>query len=522
MKGGALPITLAASSYRTALYCRLSKDDEQIGENATIHPALPGGLFVCHAYTYDALGQLIRVVDGQKGATWEYTYDQGGNILSKKKYVNGELDESKTFTYGNANWRDQLTAVNGVGITYDAIGNPLNDGTWTYTWQNGRQLKKMQKSGETVEFVYNENGLRVQKTATSTGVTKYTLHGKNIVHMTQGSNELHFFYDAQNNPAVVVYNGVPYSYVKNLQGDIVGILDSNKNVVVSYVYDAWGRPISCLGTMANTLGKINPFRYRGYVYDEETELYYLQSRYYAPNLCRFVNSDTLICELIAIGAHNIYAYCNNNPIPRSDVSGTAWWHWAIGVAVVAACAIAVVVTAGGATAGLLAVTSVANGLAATTTASTIAAGAFVGSATALGVSAIYAGLNSTSLEEFADYGDWGVVEYTAFGGICGATVAGIRKHEFEKRNQFGTKMPNKRTDQPAANSVYYQLNSEGEGIKSVTYYDDHGRQWYRYDYLGKPHRGVIPHIHQYIYHIGAPIEEIVYDLNWNQIDPPLK
>ena len=102
------------------------------------------------------------------------------------------------------------------------------------SWDGLTLTKKMQKSGETVEFIYNENGLRVQKTATSTGVTKYTLHGKNIVHMTQGSNELHFFYDAQNKPAVVVYNGTPYSYVKNLQGDIVAILDSNKNVVIRY------------------------------------------------------------------------------------------------------------------------------------------------------------------------------------------------------------------------------------------------------------------------------------------------
>ena len=277
------------------------------------------------SYTYDALGQLIRVVDGQEGATWEYTYDQGGNILSKKKYAlgvaSGTVSESKNFTYGNANWRDQLTAVNGVGITYDAIGNPLNDGTWTYTWQNGRQLKKMQKSGETVEFIYNENGLRVQKTATSTGVTKYTLHGKNIVHMTQGSNELHFFYDAQNKPAVVVYNGTPYTYVKNLQGDIVAILDSNKNVVVSYVYDAWGRPISCLGTMANTLGKINPFRYRGYVYDEETGLYYLMSRYYNSSLCRFIIVD----KYAAIGqgtlGQNAFAYCLNDPVSMRDKDG---------------------------------------------------------------------------------------------------------------------------------------------------------------------------------------------------------
>ena len=172
----------------------------------------------------------------------------------------------------------------------------------------------MQKSGETVEFVYNENGLRVQKTATSTGVTKYTLHGKNVVHMTQGSNEMHFFYDAQNKPAVVVFNGTPYSYVKNLQGDIVAILDSSKNVVVSYVYDAWGRPISCSGTMANTLGKINPFRYRGYVYDEETGLYYLRSRYYSIETCRFANADILLYD-------NLFSYCDNSPIDFCDVNG---------------------------------------------------------------------------------------------------------------------------------------------------------------------------------------------------------
>ena len=179
----------------------------------------------------------------------------------------------------------------------------------------------MQKSGETVEFIYNENGLRVQKTAISTGVTKYTLHGKNIHHMTQGSNELHFFYDAQNKPAVVVYNGTPYSYVKNLQGDIVVILDSSKNVVVSYVYDAWCRPISCSGTMANTLGKINPFRYRGYVYDEETGLYYLRNRYYNAIHLHFLNTDHRGKVFTILGLSS-YCYCRNRPITRKDLDGT--------------------------------------------------------------------------------------------------------------------------------------------------------------------------------------------------------
>lgn len=142
----------------------------------------------------------------------------------------------------------------------------------------------MQSVDTTATFVYNENGLRVQKTVNWV-VTKYTLHSKNVVHMTQSSNNLHFFYDAQNKPAVVVYNDIPYSYIKNLQGDIVAILDSTGTAVVNYVYDAWGRPISKTGSMAGTLGTVQPFRYRGYVYDEETGLYYLRSRYY--NRCCF-------------------------------------------------------------------------------------------------------------------------------------------------------------------------------------------------------------------------------------------
>ena len=222
-------------------------------DNGNIASVVQDG--VTTAYTYDALGQLTRVVDGQEGATWEYEYDQGGNIKSKKKYVDGVETESKTFTYGNADWRDQLTAVDGVAITYDKIGNPLNDGTWTYTWQNGRQLKQMQSVDTTATFVYNENGLRVQKTVNEV-VTDYTLHGKNIVHMTQGGNELHFFYDASNKPAIVVYNGTAYAYVKNLQGDVVALLDSTGNIVVQYKYDAWGRPIKKEGSLAATLGTV--------------------------------------------------------------------------------------------------------------------------------------------------------------------------------------------------------------------------------------------------------------------------
>ena len=306
---------LVASITQPGCNCGYGYDDNGNIASATLNGKWTG-------YTYDALGQLVQVNDhsdtrsGENGTTWKYTYDLGGNILKKERFAYADTTnplETVTYTYGDANWRDKLTAVNGNAIRYDAIGNPLSDGTWTYTWQNGRQLQKMQKAGVTAEFVYNADGLRVQKMVNGVA-TKYTLHGKNIVHMTSGADELHFFYDAQNRPAVVVYNGVPYAYVKSLQGDVIALLDGTGNVVVSYVYDAWGAPIGKSGSMAETLGSVQPFRYRGYVFDEETGLYYLRSRYYNPGWGRFVNADALIDQ-------NLYSYCKNSPMQFHDPSG---------------------------------------------------------------------------------------------------------------------------------------------------------------------------------------------------------
>ena len=312
---------LVSSITQPGYNCGYGYDDNGNIASATLNGKWTG-------YTYDELGQLIQVNDrsdtrsGSDGTTWTYSYDLGGNILQKQRFAYKDTTtplETVTYEYGDANWRDKLTAVNGSTIRYDAIGNPLNDGTWTYTWQNGRQLQKMQKSGVTAEFVYNADGLRVQKTVNGV-VTDYVLHGKNVVHMKRGNDELHFFYDAQNRPAVVVYNGVPYAYVKSLQGDIVAILDENGNMVVSYGYDAWGAPLWCTGELAETLGKVQPFRYRGYVFDEETGLYYLRSRYYNPGWGRFANADALIGAGKLL-SHNLFAYCSNCSVCYTDASG---------------------------------------------------------------------------------------------------------------------------------------------------------------------------------------------------------
>ena len=319
---------LVSSITQPGCNCGYGYDDNGNITSATLNGKWTG-------YTYDALGQLVQVNDhsdtrsGASGTTWKYTYDLGGNILKKERFAYADTTtplETVTYEYGDANWRDKLTAVNGSTIRYDAIGNPLSDGTWTYTWQNGRQLQKMQKAGVTAEFVYNADGLRVQKMVNGVA-TKYTLHGKNIVHMTSGADELHFFYDAQNKPAVVIFNGIAYAYLYDLQGDVIGLVDNNGTQMVSYTYDAWGKMLSKTGTLASTLGTIQPFRYRGYALDEETELYYNQSRFYNPSIARFITADTtgvLTASLKSLTEKNLFAYCDNNPVMRKDIDGAFW------------------------------------------------------------------------------------------------------------------------------------------------------------------------------------------------------
>ena len=217
----------------------------------------------------------------------------------------------------------------------------------------------------------------------------------------------------------VTYDGAEYFYLKNAQGDVTGLVNSSGTQMVAYTYDAWGNPLTTTGTMADTLGKLNPFRYRGYVYDTETGLYYLGSRYYNPETGRFINADNQLSTGSDLTGMNLFAYCGNNPVNRIDPTGEAWWHWAIGAVVVAACAVATVVTCGGFAAAATAVCMVGSGVAAATTASTVAAGAFIGSATVYGMAVLSAASTSSSVQEFNAQGNWGTVAATAFGGLTG-------------------------------------------------------------------------------------------------------
>ena len=295
-------------------------------------------------YEYDGANQLVRenlfIETPEESRTVTYEYDENGNLLRKKTYPlsTGELGEATStieYVYSDGDWQDQLISYNGKSITYDSMGNPVNYMGNTLTWE-GKQLTGYTKPGKVVAgpkvmtYTYDENGLRQTKTADSV-TTRYYYNGSALMGQSDGTDTLEFSYDGNGNAVSVKYNGTYYYYLYNGQGDVVKLIDGDGVSQVEYTYDTWGA-CSVTGSLANTLGAKNPFRYRGYVYDTETRLYYLESRYYDPETGRFISSDTLMSTGQSALGYNMFAYCGNNPVVRKDSEGT-FWHLIVGAVV---------------------------------------------------------------------------------------------------------------------------------------------------------------------------------------------
>ena len=282
------------------------------------------------SYEYDAEERITKVIDSAEGTTI-YTYDALGQLLTETKngvvinsmeydnYGNIVKKNGKAYTY-DSTWKDLLTSYDGKSITYDAQGNPTTYLGHTLTWEKGRQLKSFDSN----TYTYNANGIRTSKTIN--GVTHtYTLDGTKILRETWGSNTLIPLYDNEETVCGIIYNNTPYYFLKNLQGDIIAITDATGTVVAEYSYDAWGKctiTCDCCG-----IAPINPYRYRGYYYDEEIGMYYLQSRYYNPIVSRFVNTDEINVSTVSDKVNNqtLFGYVANDPVNRTDVTGFFSW-----------------------------------------------------------------------------------------------------------------------------------------------------------------------------------------------------
>ena len=292
-------------------------------------------------YAYDAQGQLATETNG--GASRAYAYDTVGNIRS----VTTDGAVIKSFGYTNPSWPDLLTSVTVGGTTKDILyegqtqtsgvpssGNPVtyyNGKDYTFTWTKGRQLASATVDGKQVSYTYDMSGVRSNKQVGDTTYTYTTLSGK-VMRQTWGDNNaLEFVYDDGNQPFAVIYKHGQttelYYYVLNAQGDVSAILDSSGKLAASYDYDAWGNctvydSSAKVLTDPTSIANLNPLRYRGYYYDAETGFYYLQSRYYDPAICRFINADTFATtDANGFLSANMFAYCENNPIIGVDPTG---------------------------------------------------------------------------------------------------------------------------------------------------------------------------------------------------------
>ena len=295
------------------------------------------------SYIYDALGQLYRENNVLENCTYLYTYDGLGNLLRKHKYtysVGGlaEVQNEVRYSYTDAKWKDSLTKYfesysteitdhTQYTLTYDSLKNPLryyNGTEYNFTWE-GRTLQTATVGDTEMSFIYDQNGLRTQKTVDNNTVYRYTWNDGKLYGMTFSESgtvtaTLTFFYDAEGTPYAMTCNDDVYYYIVDAQGNIPGLYGED-GLCGTYDYDAWGRIIATTGTDAAVV--LNPLRYRGYIYDSETNLYYLQSRYYDPTTGRFLNADDInyLGTTGTVLSCNLFAYCENEPLMCSDFSG---------------------------------------------------------------------------------------------------------------------------------------------------------------------------------------------------------
>ena len=334
-------------------------------------------------YVYAPLGQLIRENNKALDKTYIYSYNEIGNITSVKEYsyttgaVSG-TPVTKYFGY-NTTHPDRLTSFGGKAISYNINGCPVSYGNKRFVWTKGKLTRLYDSvdsgySADDVRFTYDAYGRRLTKTYTydpgddysgdfligSTTTYTYDNSGRLIREFcteeyTESANttyEIIYLYD-ESSVVGFLYgtNGgtlMPYYYHRNLQGDVVAIYTATGTRCVEYAYDAYGNCKTIYSTNS-VLADSNPIRYRGYYYDRETKLYYLNARYYNPEWRRFISpDDTAYLDPECANGLNLYAYCYNDPVNHVDLSGhdPKWYNIAAGIGIVLFVAATIVLTAG--------------------------------------------------------------------------------------------------------------------------------------------------------------------------------
>ena len=334
---------------------------DDAGNITALYTYVNGNKFYVNTYEYDEAGQLIREDLYLADATIVYAYDKGGNMISKKVYdfTRGEISpdetpDTVTFGYDHPIWKDVLTSYNGEPVTYDAMGNITSLGDYSYTWTGGRQLKSVTSEDQHFEYFYNADG-KLEKYDMYDVITSQPINGENTETIRYSGTVYYFWnedslvsmcleedgqllynirivYDADGEAMGICLNDRgTFLYQKDLQGDIVALISPDGQIVLEYIYDSYGNfsvstPDNSVGSafLAMFILALNPLSYRGYLYAPGIGVsYYLGSRFYSPEICRFMNADVYQDTGTGAVGTNMFAYCDNNPVMNFDPTGYA-------------------------------------------------------------------------------------------------------------------------------------------------------------------------------------------------------
>lgn len=280
-------------------------------------------------YEYDGQNRLTKIVY-PTGKITEYTYDAAGNRASVSNTVSG-VASTTSYTYdADSNELKTITNSDGsqISYTYDVNGNTLtkgdSTGTTSYEYNSNNQLIKVTKpTGDVIEYAYDGNNRRISKTVNG-AVTKYVYDGDEVSEETDDSGTVlsSYVYDYNGMPISVTEGGQTYNYHYNGHGDVVVFTDATGNSVATYEYDVWGNVTAKTGNVDSLFGYAGQF---GYVHDSETGLYFLQSRYYDPEIGRFTTKDRFMGFENRPASQNQFTYCEDNPTNSVDPDGY-WTH----------------------------------------------------------------------------------------------------------------------------------------------------------------------------------------------------